>query len=113
MNTIYHGYQCGLSERIFQEANRLEGDENEIYFYTTPETAKDLVVGMTNVFKSADDLGYERIDVWIGGIETRLSGSLPRSDGDLFFYAVEKEFEDALGKGDYKWGVLVSGEIMT
>lgn len=97
------------------ELERLEGDANEIYFYTTVETALPLHVGYTNILMS-DKTDRERcqIDLWITSIETRLSGSLPESDAKLgaFFYAVETEFEKAIGKGDYKWGLLVSGEII-
>ena len=102
----------GLSEIVADEVEQIEEDENEIYFYTTPEIAGKLRVGWTNILMSDQNAqGRMQMNLFVLSIETRLASALPESDGPLFYYTPRMEFEDAVGKGHYKRGVLVSGEI--
>lgn len=107
---IYHGYVRELSEIIVAEYELLEGDENEIYFYTTPALAGQLRVGYTNIITIFDT----QVNLFIGSIETRVSGHLPEKDAVLFpDQNLAELFAKAVGTQEkYQWGVLVGGEII-
>ena len=85
-----------------------------------------LSVGYTNIILSGpNDYRFHpvrgnhatpstQVNLFIGSIETRVSGHLPEKDAVLFpDQNLAELFAKAIGTSEkYQWGVLVGGEIM-